>query len=371
MPHLTQLRVSNFRNLGAVDIQPSPEINLIYGQNGAGKSSLLEAINVASIGRSFRTRKFKQLIQLEAPGFTVFSRIQQDSASHVLDVIGIERKSNGQSRFKLNSKNIHSAAELAATLPSLVINAQSFSLLEGAAKERRMFFDWLVFHVKHDFPTLWRDYSKCLKQRNSLLRRDKIPYGDLDAWDKELVRLAERIKADRQQTFEAFNQGFCSLFQTLKLGEHKVSLEYFHGWKEESALEDQLRADFERDKKYGFTHAGPHKAELRIKIGKTPAVDILSRGQQKLLISGLLINEAQVFREKVDKYPVLLIDDMPAELDGDYLTILKDWVLGMKVQAFVTGIDRATIESIWCSDSSTEKNNIAVFHVKHGEVLQE
>lgn len=369
MPHLTQLRVSNFRNLGWVEIQPSPQINLIYGQNGAGKSSLLEAINVASIGRSFRTRKFKQLIQMDEASFTVFTRVQQDQDTHILDTIGIERKGNGQSQFKLNGRNIHSAADLAAVLPSLVINAQSFSLLEGSAKERRMFFDWLVFHVKHDFPEVWKQFSKCLKQRNSLLRRDKIAYSELEIWDRELVKLANQIKRLREDTFEIFKNSFNDLFRSLKLGDHQVELEYHHGWKREADLKEQLESDFDRDNKYGFTHSGPHKAELKIKIGKTPAVDILSRGQQKLLISGLFITEAQVFQAAADKFPILLIDDMPAELDGEYLEILKNWVLEMKVQAFVTGIDRLTVESIWSPDKDKE-HNIAMFHVKHGEVLQ-
>ena len=368
MAFLTRLSVSHFRNLGSVDISPSPQINLIFGDNGAGKSSLLEAINVLSLGRSFRTRKYRRLVTEGESGFVVFGKTKSDdnvNGQSREGTIGVQRNRSGESIFKLDGVAVHSSAKLAENLPCLVINSNSFNLLEGSAKERRMFFDWLVFHVKHDYADIWKQYVKCVKQRNSLLRRDKIDYLLVESWDLEIARLSERIKVYRDECFDLFKEGFQNVFEEFGLGNHKITLEYNHGWKEEAGpLIDQMKGNFHRDVKLGYTTVGAHKAELKLLVGRTPAIEILSRGQQKLLISALLITEAKVFIERNGQPPVLLIDDMPAELDSKHLKLMGKWISQMKVQAFITGIDPEALKAVW-DDLNVLKT---MFHVKHGEI---
>ena len=365
MPQLTQLRVSNLRNIESADINPGSASNIIFGENGAGKSSLLEAINILSVGRSFRTRKYKGLIKESHNEFIVFGRVEDKDQP--ASTIGIERNKSDSGQFRVNGQNITSSAELANILPCLVINSQSFKLLEGSPKDRRMFFDWLVFHVKHEFASDWKQYGKCLKQRNNLLRRDKIPYSMLEPWDIEIAKLSRRIESCRKECFEKFQECFQATFSEIEMNSAAIKVEYHSGWKGESHYEAQLQDVFERDRRLGYTTIGPHKAELRFMQGKTPAIERLSRGQQKLLVSALYISEARVFVEHKQSKPVFLIDDLPSELDTKHMTILGRWLKQLESQVFVTGINSNEFTNVLDKESLEQ---CKMFHVEHGCVVE-
>lgn len=209
---LLALRVDQFRNIVTASLNPSASLNFLYGTNGSGKTSLLEAISVLAHGRSFRTRKFTRLIHQAHSDFTVFGRVEQGG---VATAMGVARKRSGDSQFRVDGVNMSSSAELAAHLPLLVLNSESFGLLTGAPKQRRQFFDWLVFHVKHEFRETWRNYSRCLKQRNTLLRRDKISYSDLRPWDIEIARLSLSIEGHRRACIEPLMAQFSALAEGL------------------------------------------------------------------------------------------------------------------------------------------------------------
>ena len=131
---LKRLSIQNFRNLQSVDLVPSPQVNLFFGENGSGKTSLLEAIHCLTLGRSFRSHKHKPLIRHEDSAFTVFGRILSQGVEVPL---GVHRQRDGQSSFKANGVQVSSIAELASYLPVQVINSDSFQLLEGSPKVRR------------------------------------------------------------------------------------------------------------------------------------------------------------------------------------------------------------------------------------------
>ena len=366
MPILTQLRVDNFRNLRSLDLTPVPNINFIFGENGAGKTSLLEAISVIALGRSFRTRKFKRLIKQDEDDFTLFARARGDEEESAKHTIGIQRGT--KDIFRIDGKDIHSSTELATLIPSLLINAHSFDLIEGSAKQRRMFFDWLVFHVKHEFGDCWKQYAKCLKQRNTLLRHDKIAYSQLEPWDIELAKISEQIKRLREYCFKLFNEGFDDSAKRLQLSKLNIELGFVHGWKQDASLMEQYQNNFERDKRLGYTNIGPHKAELKILVEGVPAIEILSRGQQKLLVSAFIMNQASIFNKVKREKPVFLIDDLPAELDETNLTIVSQWIHELDTQAFITAVDQHAAKIMCGKDLNS--NELKMFHVKHGEFQQ-
>ena len=361
MPFLKKLHVSNFRNIETAELILHPKTNIIFGENGAGKSSVLEAINVLALGRSFRTRKFRTLIKEDAPDLVVFGSVSAENL--VESNLGVQRQRSGQSVLRVDGKNIHTTSELAGYLPLLVVNAQSFQLLEGSAKQRRQFFDWLVFHVKHDYGNLWKRYSTCIKQRNSLLRRDKITYSDLLPWDKEITQVSQGIEECRNDTFSVFKKEFSEILLECNLDKN-LQLEYVSGWKAEKDPQQQLEESFHRDLSLGYTSIGAHKAELKVVIGKTPAIEILSRGQQKTLIAAMFIAEARVYQTIKQKKPLFLIDDMPAELDSGHQKLLCHWLKDLDTQIFITSIEKNPVLEFW-SDSETK-----VFHVKHGQIAE-
>lgn len=361
---LKRLFIQNLRNLEGVDITPSSQVNLIYGENGSGKTSVLEAINLLALGRSFRSHKHKPLINHQQKSFTVFGRVHTDDESDV--PIGISRHLDGEASFKANGVLVPSAADLAAYLPVQVINSDTFLLLEGSPKVRRQFIDWLVFHVEPNFFPAWKAIQRCLKHRNSLLRRDRIDPFELATWDKELVGLSNIIHEFRTQCMTQFQETFAELLKEF-INIDGIALGYFRGWDKDKTYADVLNASFERDKRQGFTHLGSHRADLKITVNGLDAAEVLSRGQQKLLVCALKIAQGYVFSRITGRKSIYLVDDLPAELDEKHRALLVHWLDTMNTQVFITGVEGETLLSSW-----RDKTEITpkMFHVEQGRVTE-
>jgi DNA replication and repair protein RecF len=361
---LKRLLIQNLRNLEGVDIAPSLQVNLIYGENGSGKTSILEAINLLALGRSFRSHKHKPLINHQQQSFTVFGRVHAGDGSEV--PIGISRSLDGDASFKANGVLVPSAADLAAYLPVQVINSDTFLLLEGSPKVRRQFIDWLVFHVEPNFFPAWKAIQRCLKHRNSLLRRDRIDPFELATWDKELVGLTDIIHEFRTQCMAQFQETFAELLKEF-INIDGIGLGYYRGWDKDKTYADVLNASFERDKRQGFTHLGSHRADLKITVNGLDAAEVLSRGQQKLLVCALKIAQGYVFTRITGRKSIYLVDDLPAELDEKHRALLVHWLDTMGTQVFITGVEPETLASSW-----RDKTKITpkMFHVEQGRVTE-
>ncbi len=366
MPKLTQVNITTFRNIRSASILPGEAVNLILGANGSGKTSLLEAISVLAHGRSFRTHKYRRLITEEERAFTLFASVENEQTT-VAQKLGIKRGARGDSVIRIDGRSVNSSAELAQHLPLLVMNSNSFQLLEGSSKYRRQFFDWLVFHVKHDFKQAWKDYVRCLKHRNSLLRRGKISTSELRPWDREVGGLGLAIEGMRKEVFELYQPIFDIMLKRFPFcGETSktINLSYQTGWKEENAYEEQLADNLERDIRLGHTSIGSHRSDLKICLDKIPVNELLSRGQQKSVIISMFLAEATLFQQITKRDPIFLLDDLPAELDRQNLKIVGQAIVAMGSQVFVTSIEPEVIAEEW----DISGDNVRMFHVKHGEI---
>jgi DNA replication and repair protein RecF len=359
---LKRLSIKNLRNLIGVDINPSERINLIFGENGSGKTSVLEAINLLALGRSFRSHKHKPLINHHQDSFTIFGRVAIENGSDV--PIGINRHQSGEAKFKANGESVASAAALASYLPVQVINSDTFLLLEGSPKVRRQFIDWLVFHVEPNFYPIWKDLQRCLKHRNSLLRHDRIDPFEISTWDQELVSHSERIHVFRNDCMEQFSTTFYSLLKEF-VSVEGISISYSRGWDKEKDYKDVLLNNFERDRKQGFTHSGSHRADLKITVDGLNAAEVLSRGQQKLLVCALKIAQGYVFSRLTGRKTIYLVDDLPAELDKKHRDLLAHWLDTMNTQVFITGVEREALLSTWIDKPHIETK---LFHVEQGNI---
>lgn len=379
MSVLKTLSIQSLRNLVSVNITLSASINIFYGDNGSGKTSVLEAVALLGLGRSFRSHKSRSLIHHDKSELTVFGSLQtahdvtplaperepiQSTQPPPCFPVGIQKFRNGSSVIKSSGELVRSAALLAKQLPLLIINANSFQLIEGSPVQRRQFLDWIVFHVKPEFATLWRGLQKTLKQRNSLLRRDKISKEELAPWDNEFIRLSEAIDQMRREVFEIFIRDFERFDNTFSLNAHNISMEYYSGWDREISIAESLDANFDRDCRDGYTHHGPQRAEIKIKAQSKPAVDVLSRGQEKALVCAMTIAQAHVYQQLTLKKCVFLIDDLLAELDQQHSKVLVDALLALDVQVLITGVMQKELLKPWLDKDVSP----SVFHVKHGEV---
>jgi DNA replication and repair protein RecF len=365
---LKRLLIKNLRNISSVDINPSDRVNLIYGENGSGKTSILEAINVLALGRSFRSHKYKPLIKNDEASFTVFGKI----ADRDVDIpIGINRQRDGTAIFKVNGQTVSSAADLASYLPVQVINSDTFLLLEGTPKVRRQFIDWLVFHVEPTFFQLWKDCQRCLKHRNSLLRRDRMASSreqgiELSSWNQELALYTEAIHILRLKCMEQFKVAFYNLLKEF-VSVDGISIDYFCGWDDRKLYHSVLQESLERDLQQGYTHLGSHRADIHITVNKQDAAEILSRGQQKLLVCALKIAQGYVFSQLTGRKSIYLVDDLPAELDEKHRHRLADWLDVMSTQVFITGVEEENLSSIWRNRPDAA---IKMFHVEQGSIKE-
>ena len=359
MGELTKLEVTSFRNIKHCAIAPHRELNILAGPNASGKTSLLEAIHYLALGRSFRTSNVKRVIRSGDSETVLYAELGSGAKS------GLRKCRKGDQQLKLNGKLLRGWESVAREIPIQLLDATSFSLLNDGPRLRRRFLDWGVFHVEHQFLPTWRRTRKALLHRNALLKRPgRTDESQLAAWEEELVAGALQITRSREQYFErlqlAFGRVLASLNEEL---EKTVSLQFHAGWNQEHELDQLLVENRSLDKSHGLTRYGPHRADILVKAEYGRAVDILSRGQQKLVVSALKVAQGELFFETGKQRPIYLVDDLAAELDeanrGKVLQLLRS----LGAQLFVTCVDVEVFES--CLPRGVEKN---LFHVERGTI---
>lgn len=357
------LSFQGLRNLQPVELRPSHGINLLVGDNGSGKTSLLEGVYILGMGRSFRTRHLRHAIHHDAAQFTLHGRLLGEPPSEPPVPIGVRRhRDASELEMRLANDRVERLARLVEALPLQLINPDAFRLLEGSPSGRREFLDWGVFHVKHDFLSVWRSFRRALKHRNALLRHDRIQDASLDAWEQELVHWGESLDALRSEWMKSFQPVFMETLSGL-IDLSGLELRYTRGWDRKRDLADVLRQSRITDRQMGFTQQGPQRADIGIRYCKRPAVEVLSRGQQKLVVSALKLAQGRLLEQTTGRSCLYLIDDLPAELDAEHRRVFCQWLERMRCQAFITSVDPGALSSGWGTDTA-----VSMFHVKHGEI---
>lgn len=365
---LKQLSVSHFRNIEHAKLLDLADVNFIHGLNGSGKTSLLEALHTLSISHSFRTRKIKSVIQAAQDALLVRGELE-DIDGLEGQWLAVQRSATDGTLVKFRGERLGSVGEMAGILPVQLVNPATFALIEGSPADRRQFLDWSVFHVKHlHFYSLWIRYRKALQQRNSLLRRGKIDRSLLAVWDRELVACGEKINESRQGQFDALLALFFEVYAKLspEFDEQggvfggEVTLRFSSGWDAQLSLAEALAASLETDLSQGFTRPGPHRADLSVRVDGVQAAEVLSRGQTKTLVCALKIAQLLVL-EQSGVVGIVLIDDLPAELDIVRRRALFRALASLKTQVFATSITAEELSGDWCSGKSVKR-----FHVEHG-----
>ena len=346
---IRQLSLTDFRNLKSTTLDFDGRLNLVCGDNGSGKTSLLEAIFVLCQAHSFRTHQLKQCVQHGRPGFLLFGRFEDFKA-------GLARR-DSRLEIHVDGEAVKRRSELVRRAPVNVVNADSFKLIDGAPQQRRSYLDWCLFHVEQGYAEHWASFQHALKQRNRLLKtRQDIKL--LDYWDQYLVEPSERLsemRADYCRKIQAIIDDDLSEL----LGDLSLQVEYCRGWPDELDLATAVRQQRERDLKQGFTGGGIHRDELDLKVEGRPAGQTLSRGQGKRLCLALLLAVLKLVDRSKRTRIILLIDDLHSELDRAAQKMVYRQLAQLDLQLFISNIEASVPDAL-------EAKEFRMFHVEHG-----
>jgi DNA replication and repair protein RecF len=224
-------------------------------------------------------------------------------------------------------------------------------------KQRVAILDWVLFHVEHGFYEAWTRYRRALAQRNAALRNN----GDTSVWDGELVTLATTIVEYRSEALELLRP-FLDVYSGIIPGVNEMSVRVRQGWSVDKTLDQALLDDAERDRKEGYTHSGAHRGDLEIFLNGRRLREEASQGQLKLVVLVLRLSQIRLFSEQTGRGCILLLDDLPAELDplrrSEVLSLLSE----IPLQVFITATEPGLIGfERW-------PHGHQLFHVEHGLV---
>jgi DNA replication and repair protein RecF len=379
---LVDLVVDDLRCIEHAEFQLHPGHNLIWGGNGSGKTSLLEAIFLLGRGRSFRTRNSERLIRHGRDRLVVFGRTGSgkssgdtdypgdsfgpDPATETLGAGGVSRSGSLPQPLgvqvsrtegtiaRISGTTARSLTELTQAFPVQVIDPGVHKLVEEGGHRRRRWMDWAVFHVEHQFGEWWLRYTRILKQRNAALRTQP---AQVSVWDAELARVGELIAESRRRFVESLLPYWRE--SVLALSGLEPELHYFKGWAQDVSLSEALTASKARDESKRLTHPGPHRADVIVRMNGRPAREVLSRGQQKLVAVAMTLAQLNLLQEATQTTPTLLLDDPAAELDGDHLRRFIEQVMRLQSQLVLTSLH---------SESHLFGTPNRVFHVEQGRV---
>jgi len=359
---LSELTVRDVRCIDQAELALHPGRNLIWGSNGSGKTSLLEALFLLGRGRSFRTRNSERLIRHGQERLVVFGRTESSAASPgpgsavagLLHAVGVEVHRKEGTRARIDAAAVGSLADLSRVFPVQVIDPEIHKLIEEGGRRRRRWLDWAVFHVEPQFADWWMRFARAIRQRNAALREGG---GVTRPWDVEVAALGEKISEARRAVLEQLGPVWKRV--TAGLDCPLAELRYFRGWGAQHSLAEALEASRERDQARGLTHAGPHRADVLIRVGGKPAREVLSRGQQKLMAVALTLAQLRLLNELSGTTPTLLLDDPAAELDAEHLGNFVSQIAPLGCQLIITSLQPET-----AAFGAPDR----VFHVEQGRV---
>lgn len=352
---LSELTLRDLRCIEQAELSLHPGRNLIWGGNGSGKTSLLEGIFLLGRGRSFRTRNSERLIRDGQDRLVAFGRTEESGpeAGGLVHAVGVEVHRKEGTRARVDAAAVGSLADLSRVFPVQVIDPEIHKLIEEGGRRRRRWLDWAVFHVEPQFGDWWVRYGRAVRQRNAALRER----SGTRPWDMELTALGERIAEARRRVVEQMQPYWREVIAGLDcpVGE----LQYFRGWGVQHSLAEALEASRARDELRGLTQAGPHRADVLMRVGGKLAREVLSRGQQKLMAVALTLAQLRLLKELSGTRPTLLLDDPAAELDSEHLGYFVRQIAALECQLVITSLQPET-----AAFGAPDR----VFHVEQGRV---
>lgn len=321
----TDLRLQNYRSYRDASFELGKGVNIVVGPNAAGKTNLLEAIMVASVGKSYRARDIN-LIQTG----TDWARIDLHTSENVLRTVKLQVDQTGklQKTFEIDEK-ICKRLPLNQRQPVVLFEPNDLQLVEGEPSLRRNYFDDIIEQYAPAYEKNRSQYKRVVSQRNALLKQAFGVDSQMFAWNLRLVDLAEKLVSERLQLLERINAKLTDTYSSIAGHKTEVRVEYEStiGLKDYSSkLLKKLELSQTLDMQRGFTGSGPHRDDFVVYMNGSPALQSASRGEIRTLLLSLKIIELQILEDERGIRPLLLLDDVFSELDGSRRRSLTEFL---------------------------------------------
>ena len=359
---VSHLHIQGVRNIEQASLSFGSGFNFIYGPNGAGKTSVLEALAILGRGRSFRTSSLNRVISHEAKDLVVRAVLGDQHEQQV----GFRRARTGGPEISIDGRRSNRLSDVARLVPLQVMLPDVSQLVFGPPRQRREFLDWGLFHVEQRYLPSFAGYRRALNQRNAWLKQlhGKLPPGgaSTDPWLPQMVSSGVELTMMRAEYVAQLDIEFRHLLKQLA-PELMVELSVSGGVYSADELFKNMSETFERDVKFGVSHVGPHRADLRFRSGDRAAVDAVSRGQAKLIASAAVFAKAVLHEKRTADRCVFLIDDFGAELDVAHWRLFVQTLSGLRCQVIATAAQAPLLDQGMIDHARCE-----MFHVEQGAV---
>ena len=335
----------NFRNIDFVEFEPHPEMNVIYGENGQGKTNLIESIWLLTGFYSFRARKNAQLIQQGCDEAEICDRFY----SHMREQNAV-MKINKKKEITLNGIKEESPRVMMGKYYAVVFSPATLGIVQDGPGERRKMLDIALSLIKPNYAVVMSRYLRVLDQRNALLKKMGercFENGYIMPWDTELANLGAKIIKYRLDYIEMLSEISSEIYEGISSGREKFSFHYDFSAENisEEEIKEKLIADIEKsrdaDLKRLYTNAGPHTHDIVLNLNGRDARVFGSQGQQRSCALALKLGEASIIETVTGESPVVLLDDVMSELDESRQTFILNYLDSWQV--FITCCDPSTL----------------------------
>ncbi|KAA0971671.1 DNA replication/repair protein RecF [Aureimonas fodinaquatilis] len=356
---ITQLRLVDFRNYSSLTLDVESRFIVLAGDNGSGKTNLLEAVSLLTPGRGLRRATYPEMANLTGSGgFSVRAGVLDEQADSV-DVLTMMRPdtaSGPQRQVRIDGTNARSADELLALVRLLWLTPAMDGLFTGPAGDRRRFLDRLVLTLHPEHGRHATDYERAMRSRNRLLAEDRRDESWLSAIESQMAETGLAIALARAETVHRLKAAVCEGFGA-GAGFPIAGLELASGYGPvdlsraavdvEDEVAGRLRSNRPLDRAAGRTLEGPHRSDLLVTyLAKSMPAALASTGEQKALLIGLILAHAELVLATSGIPPILLLDEVAAHLDAGRRAALFDILDHLGVQSFMTGTDYALFSTL-------------------------
>ena len=353
--YIKKIKLKNFRNYNLQEIELNKNINIFYGDNAQGKTNIIEAIYLSSIGKSFRSKKDNELINIEknkerAIIETEFKKTDREGK--------IKIEINEKKEIFINEIKIKRLSEILGNINIVLFSPDDIKLFkEGPAKRRRE-LDILIGQMRPAYIYNLNLYLKTLEQRNNYLRLIKYENKSreiLDIWDEKLAEYAEKIYLYRKEYIEKIKNKIEIIHKKITENKEKIKIEFFSDCNKKEKYIEILKKEREQDIQKGYTTKGIHRDDYKVYINDKDLSLFGSQGQHRTVLLSLKISELNIIYDEIGEYPILLLDDFMSELDNKRRNSLLENI--ENIQIIITCTEKIKINN----------KNQKIFYVENGK----